>query len=254
MTVPTSEPGEPLEPAYADYMLGVLAATLPAGETEAAALARRDAIRIAFQSMRPRNPMEAMLAAEVITAHHVIMNCFGLALRPDVDPAAAARARSSAAALSRVRLATLHALEAQQAPPAALRAAPPKRQKPPAEPMQPVQSAQPAETATQTEASGPAEPAYEQGPVASQRFQPRDRFGKPIPLWRWEYMTMAQRRAAYADPNEVALQQEAIAEEEAAIAEQAALDASEGYAGDGTKVTPQPAEPSQSPSPAGAWA
>jgi hypothetical protein len=63
------------------------------------------------------------------------------------------------------------------------------------------------------------------------QFQPRDRFGAPIPLWRSQDMTMAQRRATYAavEPRELRERAvaEALAEETAMIAEEAARQAAE---------------------------
>ena len=64
------------------------------------------------------------------------------------------------------------------------------------------------------------------------QFVPRDRTGNPIPLWRFEDMTMAQRRATYGDPDDVDLQAAAIAEEEAMI-EKARRDAAAGQNGSG---------------------
>ena len=66
MTLQTDAPDDALDPAVADYLLGVLLSALPPAADEAADSARRDAVRIAFQSMQPRNPKEAMLAAEAI--------------------------------------------------------------------------------------------------------------------------------------------------------------------------------------------
>jgi hypothetical protein len=46
---------------------------------------------------------------------------------------------------------------------------------------------------------------------------PRNKNGEPIALWRFEDMTMAQRRATYGDPDDAELQAIARAEEEAMI-------------------------------------
>jgi hypothetical protein len=222
MTPQLDQPGDTLDPAFTDYLLGMLVAALPAAADEAAERARRDAIRFAFQSMRPRNPMEAMLAAEAITAHHVIMGCFRVALAPETEPTVAARARSNAATLSRVRLATLRALEKQPAP-ATVRPATPVRQK--------------ADAVKRIEATEVAEPAPEQPPMEPPRYTPRDRFGKPIERWRWQEMTMVQRRAAYAEPGQVALWEEALAEEAATMAAQASADAIAPNPETGTQIT-----------------
>lgn len=58
-------------------------------------------------------------------------------------------------------------------------------------------------------------------------FQPRDRFGQPIKRYRWQDMTMAQRRATYASPRDPEFDAIAIAEQEAMIAEQKALEAAQ---------------------------
>jgi hypothetical protein len=177
--------------------------------------------------MHPRNATEAMLAAETIGAHHVIMDCYRVALRPDTDPAVAARARSSAAATSRVRLANLRALDRRSAAPAAPRSRPPARQ---------------------DRAPAAPEPALEPIPVHERAYVPRDRFGQPIPLWRWAEMTMTQRRAAFADPGLVAVREEALAEEAALIAAQGG-DAGEPRLSGGpappadSRLTPPPAAP-----------
>jgi hypothetical protein len=113
MTLPADDVGDTLDPALADYHLGVLLDSLPPVASPAKAEARRAAIWAAFRSMHPRNATEAMLAAELIAAHHVIMDCYRVALRAETEPAEAARARNSAAATSRVRLANLRALDRQ---------------------------------------------------------------------------------------------------------------------------------------------
>jgi hypothetical protein len=242
MTLQPNESGDTLDPALADYLLGMLAGSLPPAENEQVSLARREAVRLAFRALRPRNPMEAMLAAEAIAAHHVIMDCFRIALSPETEPAAAARARSNAATLSRIRLATLRALEKQKAPASATtRPAAPARQK--------------AHVAKQLEAPQAAEPAQQEPPPTERElppmelptepppYLPRDRFGHPIERWRWEDMTMAQRRAAYAEPGRVAVREEALAEEAAAIAAQAAEDAIAPDPGTGAPVMPRQEAP-----------
>jgi hypothetical protein len=235
MTLQTDAPDDALDPAVADYLLGVLLSALPPAADEAADSARRDAVRIAFQSMQPRNPKEAMLAAEAIGAHHVIMDCYRLALSPETEPAAAARARNNAATLSRGRRAALRALEHHEAPPAATRRpAAPVPRKP--------------DAVKRIAAPAAVEPAPEQPPAHPPRYRPRDRFGNPIELWRWEDMSMAQRRAVYADPGQVAVLEEALAEEAGAIAAQAAADAGDpeavaADAGSDPRFTPPSAAP-----------
>ena len=57
------------------------------------------------------------------------------------------------------------------------------------------------------------------------QFQPRDRHGNPIPLYRFRDMTLLQRRATYGDPYDTAAWAAATEEEDAAIAAQKAEDA-----------------------------
>ena len=88
-----------------------------------------------------------------------------------------------------------------------------------------------------------AKRAPEQPPAPPPRYSPRDRFGNPIELWRWEDMSMAQRRAVYADPAQVAVLEAALAEEAAAMAAQAAADAVASEAGSDPQLTPPSAAP-----------
>jgi hypothetical protein len=148
------------------------------------------------------------------------MDCFRVALLPKTEPSVAARARTGAAALSRVRLATLRALQKPpaSAPVAARRRTPAKRS------VDPI----------------PEPPAPEPIPAQERSYVPRDRFGNQIPPWRWSDMTMAQRSAAFADPAQTALREAALAEEAAMIAAQAGADANVPLRADGAEVTPQP--------------
>jgi hypothetical protein len=68
------------------------------------------------------------------------------------------------------------------------------------------------------------------------QFQPRDRHGEPIPLYRFQDMTPKQRRATYGDPYNTATQAIAIEEEEEMIAAQKALAGSS--AGEGADRPP----------------
>ena len=56
------------------------------------------------------------------------------------------------------------------------------------------------------------------------QFQPRDRHGNPIPLYRFRDMTPKQRRATYGDPYDTATWAAATEEEDLAIAAQKAED------------------------------
>ncbi len=150
------------------------------------------------------------------------MDSFARAARPGTSEATAARMRGSALAAGRAYSGWLRALRerqpaAEQVKPAA---APASRTKaPPAEP----------------ECDPPEVPEVPPGFIALRpgakpipavvTFQPRDRFGEPIPDLRTDLMTRAQLRASLAIPRDPELEAEALAEEAAMIAEQSALDA-----------------------------
>jgi hypothetical protein len=245
-----------LDPVFADHVLNTLASTVPAGEglesspapARDAEAGRREAARILFDAMRPQDAADAALAALAVAAFHAAMDNFARAALPGTPDEKAMRLRSNALAASRSYSAVLRTLRKQQSLEAgAERQAPGSRARGQGRPVQP------ARNRAASEATGPAllnqpmpgnqpgnqtmeqtrdapqqaaivEPAN--GPSTPQ-FQPRDESGKPIPLWRWEWMTMAQRRAAYCDPKNAAYAAtiaEAIAEEAAMIAGRAEAD------------------------------
>jgi hypothetical protein len=149
--------------------------------------------------------IEAMLAARMIAAHHATMDGYRRAMQPGVSDAEAVRLRNNAIAAARSFDAALRTLE--------------KRQGPAEKPSQPdrqaarVQHAPPAPPEP-----GETLPDAETPIVRRRQYVPRNKNGEPIALWRFEDMTMAQRRATYGDPDDVELQAIARAEEEAMIA------------------------------------
>jgi hypothetical protein len=188
-------------PAFLDYLIATLAGTWPDGSAEE----RRDAALAALQALQPRDMIEAMLAARMIAAHHATMDGYRRAMQPGVSDAEAVRLRNNAIAAARSFDAALRTLE--------------KRQGPAEKPSQPdrqaarVQHAPPAPPEP-----GETLPDAETPIVRRRQYVPRNKNGEPIALWRFEDMTMAQRRATYGDPDDVELQAIARAEEEAMIA------------------------------------
>jgi hypothetical protein len=192
---------DPSDPAFLDHLIATLAGTWPDGSAEE----RRGAALAALQALQPRDMIEAMLAARMIAAHHATMDGYRRAMQPGVSDAEAVRLRNNAIAAARSFDAALRTLE--------------KRQGPSEKPSQPdrqaarVQHAPPAPPA-----SGETPPDAETPIVRRRQYVPRNKNGEPIALWRFEDMTMAQRRATYGDPDDVELQAIARAEEEAMIA------------------------------------
>lgn len=175
-------------------LLRQLGAALPiARDTpDSIAAETQQAARELFFAMQPQNAVEAASAVRAITAHFAAMDMHSRASRPGLSDETVMRLRASAHACDRA--ATGHSRRA-------------KTQRP----LAPAPEA-------------PAEPPPQPGPRIYQ-FQPRDRFGKPIPLGDWEQMTMAQRRAVNAPRYDADIEAAAIADEEAMIAEQQALHA-----------------------------
>jgi hypothetical protein len=151
----------------------------------------------------PRDPAEAQLAAIAIAAAQSAMDNFARAAQPGLADDTAIRLRSSALTAGRTYAATLRMLRKRAPQPAATR--------------RPAAAARPAPVAD------PPRPAAVL-PQGRDEFQPRDRFGKPIPVFRTEQMTRTQMLATLAWPRDPTLEAAAIAEEEAMIAEQVALE------------------------------
>jgi hypothetical protein len=186
----------PPDPAFLDNLIATLAAAWPDGSAEE----RHSAARSALEALQPRDIIEAMLGVRMIAAHHAAMDGYRRAMQPGIGDAEAVRLRNNAVSAGRSFDTALRTLEKRRAPaPAARPAEKPARSHP---------------AAAKPEAESPSENLV----IPHRRqFVPRDRTGNPIPLWRFEDMTMAQRRATYGDPDDVDSQAAAIAEEEAMI-------------------------------------
>jgi hypothetical protein len=181
----------PIDPALLDTMIEALAGAWPGGSAED----RRSAARAALEALQPHDLIEAMLAARMIAAHHATMDGYQRAMQPGVSDADAVRLRNNAIAAARSFDAALRTLEKRRQAPAEVSAKPRRQAAPP--PLDVPDAVAPI----------PHRP----------QFQPRDKSGNPIPRWRWQDMTMAQRRATYGDPGDVETQAIALAEEAAMI-------------------------------------
>jgi len=203
---PATEPQPGLSRIFLKRLLKKLAATLAvdAQEDPEEFAEEWEAARELFFSLQPRTPLEAVLAARAVAACNANMDMYGRAAAPGASTEQAQRIRASATAAARsfdTAIRTLKKEQGAQDKPAPRRAPAAARAAQPEQPVQPV-------------------------PVPQHEFfQPRDRHGNPIPDWRHEWMTMAQRRAAYCYPRNPDLEALAVAEEEKMIAEQAAEDA-----------------------------
>jgi hypothetical protein len=188
---------------FINVLLKALAATLPAGIAD---LAPRDeqleAMRELLEAFDPRDAADAQLAAIGIASAYAALDGFARAAKAGMSHETVVKLRTSAFAAARAYATTRQTLRRPEPEPVA-EPAPPQVENPP----------QPAATAPVQEPD---------------EFQPRDRFGKPIPTLRTDLMTRAQVLATLSYPRNPELEAAAIAEEEAMIAAQAASDAENG--------------------------
>jgi hypothetical protein len=87
-----------IDPATLANMLHATVAALPvAPDASAEDLdAQRQAALLAVTALCPRDPVEAMLAARIVSAHHAAMECFRRAARHDIDDNSALRLQGKA--------------------------------------------------------------------------------------------------------------------------------------------------------------
>jgi hypothetical protein len=203
-----SSPTEPiarLSPAHVTHLLKALATANPSA-APADEEAQQD-LRDIFLSLDPQNAADAQVAAIAIAAGQAAMDGFTRAARPGLSDDTAIRLRASAFAAGRLYLAA-HRYFRKPKPKSAN--AKPKASEP---------------NVPEPKASAPKPSDTPAAKPFVGVFNPRDRFGKPIPHWRRDLMTEAQWRATYTPyPPDPVLVAAALAEEEAMIAEQQALE------------------------------
>jgi hypothetical protein len=102
---------------FADHLLDTLSHTLTTGAFGSAEELsdRWEAARTLLVAMRPRDPVEAVLAARAVAVHHASMDMYARAALPGTSDEAAIRLRSGAIAASHAFDAALLALEKRQA-------------------------------------------------------------------------------------------------------------------------------------------
>jgi hypothetical protein len=203
-----SDSGFTASPIFA-LMLEQLADALPPLETESptANARRQEVARAMVIAAHPADPIEAALAISAAVAYQASLACNALAAAPGLTGVQSNRHARTAIAQDRAFHAGIAALAKHRGAAAPQGARTASRQQP--EP----------------------EPQPDDDPIPHlPQFQPRNRHGEPIPLYRWQDMTPKQRRATYGDPYDTATWAAATEEEEAMIAAQKADDAAAGPA------------------------
>jgi len=136
-------PPDPLFAGFLALLLETLAKMVPGAEGDPnAAAARLNIARILFLAFKPRDAMEAMLAARAVAAHLATLDAYVRAAQPGVSDEKATRLRANAIAASRSFDVVLRTLEKLRKPSV----------QPLASPAKPVNSGKDAVTA-QTYAS-----------------------------------------------------------------------------------------------------
>jgi len=135
----TPEP-TPIDPntPFTRNLLGGLTATIPAqpDETDDEYAERFTAATTAWAAFKPRDPVEQMLAAQIVAAHHAALDCLNKAVETE-DAALADRLRRSHATLTRTMRDMMRLLDRQQQRPVteapvmpAIAPVPPPRRRP----------------------------------------------------------------------------------------------------------------------------
>ena len=114
------------DPEFTQDLLECLFTALPThpADTEPTRLRRRAATVSGLHALDAREPIEAMLAAHALLAHHAAMDSYRRAGAGEMPPELAGRLRGNAAMLSRTFCSMLHALNQRQAPPVPAHAEP----------------------------------------------------------------------------------------------------------------------------------
>ena len=208
-SLPTTEPQADFTASLIfALMLEQLADALPPLETESPAsnTRRHEIARAMVIAAHPADPIEAALAISAAVAYQASLASNALAASPGLTSVQSNRYARTAIAQDRAFRAGVAALA--------------KRRGVTAQPATPKH----ARTASHQQPEPEQQPDDDPIPHLPQ-FQPRDRYGNPILLYRFRDMTPKQRRATYGDPHDTATWAAATEEEDAAIAAQKAEDA-----------------------------
>jgi len=209
--LPTAEPEADftVSPIFA-LMLEQLADALPPLENASPAsnTRRLEVARAIVAAAHPADPIEAALAIAAAVAYQASLAGNALAAAPGLTSVQSNRYARTAIAQDltfRAAVATLARHRGAAAQPAT-----PHR----------------ARTASRRQLAAEPQQQPDDDPILHlPQFQPHDRHGNPIPLYRFRDMTPLQRRATYGDPYDTAAWAAATEEENAAIAAQKAEDA-----------------------------
>jgi hypothetical protein len=163
---PTQPPSLSLKPATFAILLRTICNALPLlpNETQADKAEECEAVLDALSALGPRDPVEAMLAAQFLVAHHASMHAYCWAARTDLPPPLLLRFKARADAHARLSQSTLREFNRRKAGPAQKTAqqtastpasapAPRAQQTPTAHPTQ----ARPATPAVRPETTAPAQ-------------------------------------------------------------------------------------------------
>jgi hypothetical protein len=116
-----STPATPPDPLFASFvalLLETLAKMVPGAEGDPnAGTARLGIARVLFDAFKPRDAIEAMLAARAVGAHFTIMDGYVRASQPGVSDDRSTRLRACANAASRSFDVVLRTLEKLRKPP-----------------------------------------------------------------------------------------------------------------------------------------
>lgn len=114
MTTPASQTDHAFT-TFITMLLDTLSIMVPdKGDGSDASAIRRDIARMLFDALKPRDAVEAMLAARVVAAHHATLDSYARAADPDASDERAIRLRANAIAASRSLDAALRTLDGRQ--------------------------------------------------------------------------------------------------------------------------------------------
>ena len=189
----------PSEILFLNQQVELIASTLPSGSPED----RVAAAHAILAEIAPRDVMEIMLAARMIAAHYAAMDGYRRAMQPGLGDADAVRLRSSAVATGRSADAAQRSLDKRRGPGlASIRAG--SRRHDTSDRPAPARSR--AGGIDEFRPSGPQLADFTPEEIAAAEFAldndpaelARNELAGRVPLYRWEDMSMEERRIAYA--------------------------------------------------------
>ena len=113
-------PYGPLGPAFTDDLMRMMVSTFhreSTGDPSDNDLCKWSAALTTLEAFRPRDPVEAILAAQSIATHHQVMECLARCMRPGLAEATCSLLRRDAVILMRGMDIGMRAIERRQAKP-----------------------------------------------------------------------------------------------------------------------------------------